>query len=99
MSALEVIENLVFWTVVIAIAYLGRESPEMLFTLLSYMILYYMARWLLRGGSAIITFFSINLILLVLLFIYFTTGATPITILQNIGRGIMTGIKYASGKN
>ena len=98
MGVLEIIENLVFWTVVISIAFLGRESPEIMFTLLSYIILYYMVRFLLKGGSAIISLFSINIILLVLLFIYFTSGITPLDVLKNIGRGISNGAKYVMGK-
>lgn len=99
MSALEIIEHLVFWTVVITIAFLGRDSPEMMFTILFYLIIYYLVRYLLKGGSVILSFFSINLLILVFLFIYFSTGATPLTILKNIGRGLSTGAKYLMGKN
>ena len=98
MSALEIIENLVFWTVVITIAFLGRDSPEMMFTILTYIILYYTLRMLLKGGSTLISFFSINLIALVFLFIYFSTGATPLDILKNIARGVSNSAKYVMGK-
>lgn len=88
MSALEVLENIVFWTLVIIIAFMAKDTPAMAFTLLFYMLVYFLIKRIMLGSSGKIIFFSLNLIILFLFLVYFSLGVTPSDIFQGLGRSI-----------
>jgi hypothetical protein len=90
MSVLEVLENLVFWTLIIFIAFMAKDTPKIAFTILFYLLIYFILKRLITGGSSdVIVLFSINLVLLVFLTIYFSTGITPMDMIQGLIKYIM----------
>lgn len=94
MSYIRLIENLVFWTIVIAIAFLGRGAPNVLFSLLSYIIVYYILREIFTGASSATAFYTFNIIFLLCLALYIGTGYTPVDVLRGLSQGILSIPKY-----
>ncbi len=88
MSALDVLENIVFWTLIIVIAFMAKDTPGIAFTLLSYMLIYFFIKRIMTGSSGRIIFFSLNLVVLFLFLVYFSLGVTPADVIQGLGRSI-----------
>ena len=67
------IENLVFWSLVIAISWLGANAPEYVFTALFVFLIYWGLRMVLsmQGMNRAVGIYTINIIVTIALMFYF----------------------------
>jgi hypothetical protein len=67
------IENLVFWSLVIAIAWLGGNAPDYAFTALFVFLIYWGLRTVLsmQGMNRAVGIYTINIIVTISLMFYF----------------------------
>jgi hypothetical protein len=73
LQILFMIENLVFWSLVIAIAWLGADAPVYIFTALFVFLIYWSLRIVLfmHGMNRAVGIYTINIIIIISLLFYF----------------------------
>jgi hypothetical protein len=72
MGVLVILENIVFWLTLVAIAFLQKRSPTWLYVLLVIMLIYMLIRLVMseEGLTRAITIYSINLVIVLVLLYY-----------------------------
>ena len=72
------IENGLFWLFVYFIVAMGCETPTVVFTGFGFFLLYWVFRSASKqeGGNRLVAFYVINVVLTLLLSIYFVTGSS-----------------------
>jgi hypothetical protein len=72
------IENIVFWTFVYVIVFMGCETPSIIFTGFGFFLFYWIFRFIFRqaGSDRIIWIYVLNMFFTLLLLYYFITGTT-----------------------
>lgn len=74
---LSIIENILFWLLVAAIAWLQRSAPQWMFVTLFIYLLYMMIRLIIskHGMERIVYIYTLNMIVALGLLMYFRTAA------------------------
>lgn len=74
---LSIVENILFWLLVAAIAWLQRSTPQWMFVTLFIYLLYMMIRLIIskHGMERIVYIYTLNMIVALGLLMYFRTAA------------------------
>jgi glucan phosphoethanolaminetransferase (alkaline phosphatase superfamily) len=79
------IENILFWGFIYVIVFMGCETPAIVFSGFGFFLVYWIFRYVARqkGETKWITLYVANMIVTVMLLVYFLTGKSYTKIMRN----------------